>query len=159
MGVMPKPARSKRPAPAKSFWWRALLMVAVVIFLFSTIRDLAKAPQANSSQGDAAALISAIPDEEGALVANGNVIVEEAPTEPPAGTAMPAPSYYGYPYPPQQPYYYPQPGQDSGATGQPVYPMAPQGGYAYPYPPQRPYYPPYNPWYPPYPGQPAPEQP
>lgn len=143
--------RSKRPSPPKSFWWQALLMVVVVIFLFSVIRDMTRGPQADATapRGDAGAIISTIPNGQ-----SGNVITEEAPSQPSSGTAMPAPGYYGYPYPPQQPYYA-QPPQGNGMS---VPPQAPQGSYGYPYPQQRPYYPQYNPWQPSYPAQAAPEQ-
>jgi hypothetical protein len=172
MGMMPGESQGKPTSPPKAFWWRALLMVAVVVILFSIIRGMVKGqqPATTAVESDTASLVSSIPEEPGSPAVDDKVVVEEAPSQPPAEAAMPAPGYYGYPYPPQQPYY-PQPYQGSGAAGQPAYPMAPQGGYAYPYypypyypdpyypyPPQRPYYPSYNPWYPPYPAQRFPEQ-
>lgn len=170
----PAQSSGRRPEPPKKFWWRALLMVVAVVYLFSIIRDMAIAPEMNTaaSRDEATAIIPAIPEEFRSSVADGDVVVEEAPSQPPADTAIPAPGYSGYPAPPQQPNYAPQP-QQGGSADQPTYPMAPQGGYtyAYPWPTQppssmpyywSPYYyfwsPPHYPWHPPYPGQPAPEQ-
>lgn len=157
-------SRNVRPAPPKSFWWRALLMVTVVVFLFSIIRGMANRADAElaASRQQPGELIPAIPGE---TAGGGSVIVEEAPSQPRAEIGTPAAGYYGYPSPPPQSYYYAQPAPGSAAppARQPAYPTSPQGGYAYPYPQQHPWYPPYpmapqggyaypqqRPWYPPY---------
>jgi hypothetical protein len=146
----------KRPEPPKPFWWRALLMVAVVVFLFAIIRNMA-GPQSQETL-PARAGFPAIPGESGSPD-SGDVVVEEAPSLPPVVSNVPAPGYYGYPYPPQHPGY-PQP-----EWSPPPYPMAPPTGYGYgyPYPQQHPWPPPYYywyraPWYPPYPGEPVPDE-
>jgi len=126
-------------------------MVAVVVILFSVIRNMAGGPQSHDAtmQGKS----GSIPGESG-MAESGNMVVEEAPSLPPADTGASAPGYYGYPYPP-------------GYPGYPAYPMAPRGsygyGYGYPYPQQHPWPPPYYyqgpsyyPGYPPYPGEPVP---
>lgn len=153
-----KPA-NKPQTPPKRFWWRALLMIAAVIFLFSIIRDMAKAPgEKTASRENAPAIVSTMPDEVGS---SGDIVIEEAPSQPPADFATPAPGNYSYPYqPPFGMYRWPQQG---GMPGQPMYPMTPYGGYAYPYPWSAPYSwspyyyyywsPLYYPW-----AQPAPEE-
>ena len=120
-----KETSPKRTDPPKSFWWRALLMVAVVFLLFSIIRNMAGGPQSQDAS-QAGAGVRVIPGEPGPAD-SGAVVVEEAPSLPPVDTDAPAPGYYGYPYPPQHPGY-PQP-----EWGPPTYPMAPQGGYGYGY--------------------------
>ena len=131
-----------KPRPPKAFWWRALLMIAVVIFLYSTIRDLADGQQSRTVTRD--------PDTAGGsllpLVNGENVTIEEAPSLAPSEIITPTPGYYYYPYPPSPC----SPRQDTGNG--PAYPSPPpQGGYAYPSAPQYPWYPPRYPWYAPYP--------
>lgn len=157
----------KPQEPPKRFWWKALLMIAVVIFLFSTIRDMAKTPEVKTAVlGNAPAIISTMPDEVASSVASGNMVVEEAPSQPPADNAIPAPGSYSNPY--QRPhgmYRWPQPG---GMPGLHMYPMTPYGGYyaypqQYPWPAPRYWSPYYYYWSPLYyplapPSAPAPEK-
>lgn len=127
--------------PPKAFWWRALLMIAVVWLLFSTIRDLADGQSpATATNAPAAFGTSALP-----MANEEDITVEEAPSLPPADNMATTPGYYDSPYPPSQP------GQGNGAFPPPPYPQQPQGGYPYPYAPQYPGYPPRYPWYAPYP--------
>jgi hypothetical protein len=157
----PRDSSARRPEPPKPFWWRALLMVAVVVFLFTIIRNMAGGPQSQETLLAGAGL-PAIPGESGPPD-SGDVVVEVAPSLPPGVSDAPSPGYYGYPYPPQHPGY-PQP-----EWSPPTYQMAPQGGYGYgyPYPQQHPWPPPYYywywgpsyySWYPPYPGEPVPDE-
>lgn len=122
------------PAPPKTFWWRALLMIAVVIVIFTTIRDLARQ---QAPVREKPAPTGQTPTEVGTpsppIPREDNATIEEAPSAPPAFTAPPPHGYYGYPYPRLQPYY-------------PQYP--PVQGYTYP--PQYPWYPYFVPWYPPH---------
>jgi hypothetical protein len=121
-------------------------MVAVVVILFSIIRNMAGVPQSHDAAMQGQSGSGAIPGGSD-LAGSGDVVVEEAPSLPPADTGAPAPGYYGYPYAP-------------GYPGYPAYPMAPRGsyGYGYPYPQQHPWPPPYYPGYPPYPGEPVPNE-
>lgn len=149
----PRGASTGGPEPPRPFWWRALLMVAVVVTLFSVIRNMAGVPQSHDAAMQGKSGSGAILSGSD-LAGSGDVVVEEAPSLPPADTGAPAPGYYGYPYAP-------------GYPGYPAYPMAPRGGYGYgygyPYPQQHPWPPPYYyrgptyyPGYPPYPGEPVP---
>ncbi len=129
-------------SPPKRFWWRALLMIAIVIILFSTLRDLAHRQQPElTDRNTISTEIPALPRVE-----DGKVSVEEAPSIPPDSNIAPPPGYY---YPPVQPYY----------------PLPLQGGYVYPpadrwYPYNTPWYPPQYPGYSPYPPDyPAADQP
>ncbi len=137
-----KPSGTQPPRPPKAFWWRALLMIGLVIFLFSTIRDLANGqPSRAGTRAPDTADSSVLP-----LVNGENVTIEEAPSLPPSETIAPTPGYYYYPYPSPC---VPRPGQGDGTV--PAYPSPPKGGYAYPSAPQYPWYPPRYPWYAPYP--------
>ena len=160
----PDEPEKTRPEPPRTFWWRGLLMIVAVIFAFSIIRNIANEQQPDTAgQTEVSAIASTIPEEAASALSEEEIIVEEAPTEPPVDDTFSPPGYYAYP-----PYsYYPQPGA-GGAYGQPAYPMTPPGNYGYPphygYPPSyrypQYYYrgPYYNPWYPPYPGGSAPQQ-
>lgn len=126
-----EPLHHTPPLPPKAFWWRALLMITVVLVLFSTIRYMANGHQPGTLPPAGSAPPS-LPLADGE-----NVTIEEAPSMPPTSAVTPVPGDYSSPYPP------------------------PQGGYDYPppyplYPYYTPWYPPQYPRYPLYPpGHPA----
>lgn len=125
--------------PPKSFWWRALLMMAVALFLFSNIREMAKGQQSGpwSLALLASELTPPAPETPGStLGTEGAITVANTPSLPPAKTPPPVAGYYISPYLPSHTY---TSRQTHGTTPAPNYPP-PQGPYAPPH--QYPHY-----WY------------